>query len=130
MLQLWGFAQHSPRRLPEAIVAGRQREYFHLRLAEAIARLPKDNELLTEVLEEIILIATGEDEIIGWRPVTLVEARTRIGEPLTCAQDRDKCHGLLTGTCRRLGNRTRKTECADYRRPWMRRAIYFCSAED
>jgi hypothetical protein len=65
-----------------AEVARRQQGYFRWRLTEALDRLSTDSEHLGEVLEEIFLIATGVDEIIDWRPVTLVEARTRIGEPL------------------------------------------------
>jgi len=81
MLQLWGIAKQPPHRIPEAIVAQRQREYFRYRLSEAIARLGEDKELLAEVLEEIILVATGEVEIVGWRPLSLEEARWRITQP-------------------------------------------------
>jgi hypothetical protein len=71
MLQLWRFAVQPPHRIPEAIVAQRQREYFRLRLAEAIHVLCVNSAALAEVLVEIILVATGEEEIVGWRPPPL-----------------------------------------------------------
>ena len=82
ILELWGLARQPAHRIPEAIVVQRQRQYFRWRLKEALEVLWADNELLAEVLEEILLIATGEDVIINWRPLSLEEARARIGEPL------------------------------------------------
>jgi hypothetical protein len=83
MLQLWGIAKQPPHRIPEAIVAQRQREYYRYRLSEAIARLGEDKGLLAEVLEEILLIATGEDEVVGWRPPAVEETLSRLREPLS-----------------------------------------------
>ena len=83
MLQLWAFAQQPAHRIPESIVAERVRAYFHWRLEETLECLCFDSEPLADVLEEILLIAAGEDEIINWRPPTLAETLSRIGEPLT-----------------------------------------------
>jgi hypothetical protein len=81
-LVLWGLARQPAHRIPEAIVAERQRKYFQWRLKEAIEELWADSELLAEVLEEILLIATGEDEIVGGRPPALEEMLSRLAEPL------------------------------------------------
>jgi hypothetical protein len=91
LLQLWGFAQQPPHGIPEATVRERQQQYFRYRLSEAIARLPEGSELLAEVLEEILSIATGEDEIVGWRPPALAETLSRITEPLTSYTHAAKC---------------------------------------
>ena len=82
MMELWARAEPPARLIPESVVVQRQRQYFRWRLKEALEVLWADNELLAEVLEEILLIATGEDVIINWRPLSLEEARARIGEPL------------------------------------------------
>jgi hypothetical protein len=82
-MELWALARQPAHRIPTAIVAARQQEYFKWRLAEAIAGLCADAELLGEVLEEILLIATGEDKIVGWRPPELEEMLLKIGEPLS-----------------------------------------------
>jgi hypothetical protein len=81
-LVFWDLARQPAHRIPTAVVAERQRAYFRRRLEEAVETLPGDSEPLAEVLEEILLIATGEDVIINWRPLSLEEARARIGEPL------------------------------------------------
>jgi hypothetical protein len=36
-----------------------------------------------EVLSEMLALVIGEDEIVGWQPVELEEARMRITEALT-----------------------------------------------
>jgi hypothetical protein len=82
MMQLWALARQPAHRIPESIVAQRQREYFHWRLEEALEWLWVDSEPLGEVLEEILLVATGEEEIINWRPPALTETVSRITEPL------------------------------------------------
>jgi len=83
MLQLWAFAQQPAHRIPESIVAERQREYFRWRLEEALEWLCFDSEPFAELLEEILLVATGEEKIINWRPPALEETLSRISEPLT-----------------------------------------------
>jgi hypothetical protein len=83
MIELWARAQQPAHRIPEAIVRERQLEYFHWRLEEAVGRLEEgDGEVLGEVLEEMLMISTGQEEIINWRPVTLEDARRRIGKPI------------------------------------------------
>ena len=82
VMQLWAFARQPAHRIPAAIVAGRLQEYCRWRLSEALERLGFDSEPLGQVLEEILLLATGEEEIINWRPPALEEMRVRITEPL------------------------------------------------
>jgi hypothetical protein len=60
-----------------AVVAERLRKFSN-RLTEATRVLGEDSSLLAEVLVEILELVTGEAEIVGWRPVTLCEARERI----------------------------------------------------
>jgi hypothetical protein len=47
----------------EAEIAERFRRYFRLRFKEALEFLPDDSSALSEVLIELFLIVTGEDEI-------------------------------------------------------------------
>jgi hypothetical protein len=74
----------------EAVIAERFRGYFRWRLEEALDSLWFDSELLAEVLEEIFLIATDDDEIINWRPPALEDMISRIGEPLGSATSAHK----------------------------------------
>jgi hypothetical protein len=82
MMELWALARQPAHRIPEAIVASRQREYFRWRLKEGLESLWFDSEPLREVLEEILLIADGTDPIVNWAPPTLKETLSRINEPL------------------------------------------------
>jgi hypothetical protein len=83
ILELWGAAVQPPHRVPPEIIAKRQQDYFQGRLNEAVIELSEGSlELLAEVLEEISAIAIGEEEIVNWRPLSLEEARSRIGEPI------------------------------------------------
>ena len=83
MMELWALARQPAHRIPESIVAERQREYFRWRLEEALEWLCFDSEPFAELLEEILLVATGEEKIINWRPPALEETLSRISEPLT-----------------------------------------------
>ena len=83
MMELWALARQPAHRSPESIVAERQREYFRWRLEEALEWLCFDSEPFAELLEEILLVATGEEKIINWRPPALEETLSRISEPLT-----------------------------------------------
>jgi hypothetical protein len=51
----------------EARVAERLREYLSNRVTEATRVLSEDSCRLAEVLIEILEVATGEAEIVGWR---------------------------------------------------------------
>jgi hypothetical protein len=66
----------------EAEVAARFRGYFRWRFKEAVAALPGDNVGLAEALSEMLAIVMGEEEIVGWQPVELEGARSRITHPL------------------------------------------------
>ena len=74
----------------EAEIADRARKYFRWRLEEAVEALPGDSSALGEVLNELEALLLGEDEIQGWRPVALGDARRRIREPLMAPWDGDK----------------------------------------
>ena len=67
----------------EAVIAERARGYFRWRFLEALEALPDDSSALSEVLIDLFLIVTGEDEIEGWRPPAVEESLLRLGEPLT-----------------------------------------------
>jgi hypothetical protein len=82
ILELWGLARQPAHRIPAEVVRERQQAYFRWRLEEAITKLSADGELLAEVLEEILLIATGQEKIVNWRPPALEEMLLRIGKPL------------------------------------------------
>jgi hypothetical protein len=66
----------------EAEIAERFRRYFRWRLEEAIGVLSADSSALSEVLIELFLTVTGEDEIVGWRPPALEKSLSRITEPI------------------------------------------------
>jgi hypothetical protein len=83
MMELWALARQPAHRIPTEIVAQRQREYCRWRLAEAVESLRADSEKLADVLEEILLLASGEEQIINWTPPALTETLSRITEPLT-----------------------------------------------
>jgi hypothetical protein len=83
MMELWALARQPARLIPEAIVAERLREYCRWKLSEAQEVLWVDSEPLAEVLEEILLLVNGAEEIINWRPPALEETLSRINEPLT-----------------------------------------------
>jgi hypothetical protein len=83
ILELWGLARQPAHRIPTAVVAEQQRKYFRWRLEEAVEWLYFDSEPLAEVLEEILLLVTGEEEIVKWTPPALEETLSRITEPLT-----------------------------------------------
>ena len=74
----------------EAEIADRARKYFRWRFREAVEALPGDSSALGEVLNELEALLLGEDEIQGWRPVALGDARRRIREPLMAPWDGDK----------------------------------------
>ena len=74
----------------EAEIADRARKYFRWRFREAVEALPGDSSALGEVLNELEALLLGEDEIHGWRPVALGDARRRIREPLMAPWDGDK----------------------------------------
>jgi hypothetical protein len=57
------------------MVAERLRQYLCNRLTKATRVLSEDSSRLAEVLIEMLEIATGQAEIVGWRPVTLGEGR-------------------------------------------------------
>jgi hypothetical protein len=63
----------------DAVVVERLREYLFNRLTEAIRVLPEDSSRLAEVLIEMLEIATGKAEIVGWRRPALVANE---GEPV------------------------------------------------
>ena len=65
----------------EAEIAERFRRYFKWRLEEAVEVLGSDSSALAEVLSEMFALVIGEDEVEGWRPVALEDARARIEEP-------------------------------------------------
>ena len=91
MMELWALARQPASRIPTAVVAERQRAYFRWRLEEALEWLGFDSRPLAEVLEEILLIATGEEEIINWRPPALEEVLSRLTEPLASYTHGAKC---------------------------------------
>jgi hypothetical protein len=67
----------------QAEIAERFKGYFKWRFSDAAKALQKEgSELLAEVLIELHWILIGEDEIVGWRPPALAEARARINETL------------------------------------------------
>jgi hypothetical protein len=82
MMELWVRAEQPAHRIPAAIVAGRLQEYCRWRLSEALEWLWVDSEPLGEVLEEILMMATGQEKIINWTPPALEEMLLRIGKPL------------------------------------------------
>ena len=51
----------------EAVVAESLRQYLSDRLTEATRVLSEDSSRLAKVLIEILELATGEAEIVGWR---------------------------------------------------------------
>jgi len=51
----------------EAVVAERLQEYLCNRITEAIEVLGEDSSLLASVLIEILEVATGDAELVGWR---------------------------------------------------------------
>jgi hypothetical protein len=67
----------------QAEIAERFRRYFRWRLEEAVEELPADSAKLAEVLNEMLALLIGEDEVEGWRPPSLAETLSRIMEPLT-----------------------------------------------
>jgi hypothetical protein len=81
-MELWTSARQPASRIPTEIVAERLREYFRWRLCEALESLWFDSEPLRDVLDEILLVASGQEQIINWTPPALAEVRTRITEPL------------------------------------------------
>ena len=66
----------SPEELQEMV-----REYFRRRLEEALEVLGSDSSALAEVLNEMFALVIGEEEVEGWQPVALEDARARIGDP-------------------------------------------------
>jgi hypothetical protein len=82
IMELWARAEPPARLIPTAIVARRLAEYFYWRFSEALERLWFDSEPLADCLEEILLIATGEEMIINWRPPAIVEMLSQLSEPL------------------------------------------------
>ena len=66
----------------EAVIAERFRGYFRLRFMEAVAALSGDSSALAEALSEMLALVMGEEEIVGWQPVELEGARSRITHPL------------------------------------------------
>jgi len=73
-----------------AEMADRARGYFRWRLEEALEVLPNDSSALGEVLNELEALLLGEEQVEGWRPVALGDARRRIREPLMAPWDGDK----------------------------------------
>jgi hypothetical protein len=69
-------------RPPRAEVAERARKYFRWRLEEALEALPGNSSALAEALEEIFLIATGEEEIQDWHPPAIEAMLSKLTEPL------------------------------------------------
>lgn len=67
------------RPLPE-VVERRFREYVKWRLQETINVLTHNPEPLAEMLEEVLLLLSGEEMIIGWAPLSIEEAHARIGK--------------------------------------------------
>ena len=63
-------------------IAERARRYFRWRFMEALVVLPDDSFALAEVLSEMLALVMGEEEIVGWQPVELEGARSRITRPL------------------------------------------------
>lgn len=61
------------------VVQERCRAYFKWRFREAVEALSSDSAGLAEVLIELLALIVGSEEIIGWEPVSLEEARARIG---------------------------------------------------
>jgi hypothetical protein len=90
-MQLWALAAQPAHRIPESVVAERQREYFRWRLEEALEWLGLDSEPLADCLEEILLLATGEEEIINWTPPALSETLSRITERLASYTHAAEC---------------------------------------
>jgi hypothetical protein len=82
MMELWALARQPAHRIPEAVVAQRLGAYCRWRLEDAVERLWCDSEPLAEVLEELLLVATGQEEIINWQPPALTETLSRITGPL------------------------------------------------
>jgi hypothetical protein len=82
MMELWARAEPPARLIPESVVAERLREYCRWRLEEALESLWSDSEPLADCLEEILLLAAGEEVVINWRPPALEEMFSRLTEPL------------------------------------------------
>ena len=72
---------HRLERPSEAVIAERFRRYFRWRLEEALEVLGSDSSALAEVLNEMFALVIGEEEVEGWQPVALEDARARIGDP-------------------------------------------------
>jgi hypothetical protein len=70
----------------EDVIAERFRRYFRWRFQEALEVLGSDSSALAEVLNEMCALVIGEDEVEGWGPVALEDARARIEEPFHRAQ--------------------------------------------
>jgi hypothetical protein len=66
----------------QAEVSERVGGYFRLRFMEAVAALSGDSSALAEALSEMLALVMGEEEIVGWKPVELEGARSRITHPL------------------------------------------------
>jgi hypothetical protein len=75
----------------ETEVADRCRRYFRWRLAEAVEFLSTDSEKLAEILNEILALVIGEDEVENWTPPALEETLSRITEPLASYTDAAHC---------------------------------------
>ena len=65
----------------QAEIAERFRGYFRRRFKEAVAALPGDSSALAETLSEMLALVMGEEEIVGWQPMELERARSRITHP-------------------------------------------------
>jgi hypothetical protein len=65
----------------EALIAERASRYFRWRFQEALEVLGSDSSALAEVLNEMFALVIGEEEVEGWQPVALEDARARIGDP-------------------------------------------------
>jgi hypothetical protein len=70
----------------QAEIAERARGYFRWRLEEALEVLGSDSSALAEFLNELFALVIDEDEVEGWGPVALEDARARIEEPFHRAQ--------------------------------------------
>jgi hypothetical protein len=82
MMELWARAEPPARLIPESVLVERLREYCRWRLEEALKSLWSDSEPLADCLEEILLLATGEEVVINYWPPALEEVLLRINEPL------------------------------------------------
>ena len=65
----------------QAEIAERFRGYFRRRFKEAVAALPGDSSALAEALSAMLALVMGEEEIVGWQPMELERARSRITHP-------------------------------------------------